>query len=149
MLYSQQLLATRPWHLGLKRSLGLPGIADAMVAVRLRAGQGLHDEPAASTGLGRAWVAGVQSGNRFPRKIWGFHFPTHTCSATAEAGQLSAIPGRCNLNKEGGQRATEAQKCSREPFTAIICCAAARCLGFPCCSWKKPLTTHRPCASPR
>lgn len=149
MLYRQQLLATRPWHLGLKRIVGLQGITDEIVTARLRPGQGLHTEPAASTHLGRGQAAEVQPDNRFPRKILGFRFPKHTGNAIAKPGQLSAMPGWCSMNKEGGQRVTEAQKCSLEPFIAIIYCTAARCFGSPCHSWKKPSILYRPCASPR
>lgn len=109
------------------------------MAVRLRSGQGLHNEPAAGTQLGRGRAAEVQSDNRFPRKILGFHFPKHARNAIAKPGQLSAVSSWCSLNKEGGQRVAETQKCSLEPFRAVIDCTAARCFGSPFHSWKKPL----------
>lgn len=120
MLYRHKLLATRPRHLGLKRPVGLQGITDEMVTARLRPGQGLHNDPLpAPTWAGVGQRRNSQK-NTFPRKILGFRFPKHARNAIAEAGQLSAMPGWCSMNEEGGQRVTEAQKCSLEPFIASV-----------------------------
>lgn len=44
MLHRHQLSATRTWHPGHRRPVGLQGIMDEMVTLSLRPSQGLHNE---------------------------------------------------------------------------------------------------------